>query len=301
MSSEKQFKEITTDSHEFQKARERAAEMVKQMQAQTETKDDGTLASFKLLPQETLAKEHLMKPLEPGDMTERFKRKPRIDVYQQMRNQADEFNEFLEQQAEAREAVEAEADEDTEEETEEKPDDKFSKAMSTAHAKSILGKHKTFASYSDDRFNYYMRQAEDRLKAGKYYRAADSYTMANMFKPNDPLAFAGKSHALFATGEYLSSALFLSRAIEAFPEYAMFKIDLEAMIPDKDVLEDRIIEAAEWQQRSDSAELQFLLGYIHYQLDNIDKAKEAIGSAVEKMPESKAAATLKKAIDNTGK
>ena len=224
-----------------------------------------------------------------------------------MQNQTEEFNKLLQAQDESKEATEAGIDEDEDVDKDEdkderpKPDDEFEKALSEAQARSILGKHKTFASYSKDKFNYYMRQAEERLKEGKYYRAADSYTMANIYKPDDPLAFAGKSHALFAAGEYLSSALFLSRAIEAFPEYVMFKVDLEVMIPDKDALEERIIEAVEWHVKSDSAELQFLLSYIYYQFDEIGKAKETINLAIEKMPESKAAVILKIAIDNAGK
>ena len=309
MSSEKQFKEIVTDSEEFEKAKQRAAEMVRQMQEKAETEDGDTLSKFKILPPKTLDKEHLIEPFKAEDMTEQFIPKTKVDVYQQMQEQTEELNKLLQAQAEAKEAVEAETDEDVDVDKDEdkdkderpKPDDKFERILLEAQAENILGKHKTFASYSRDKFNYHMRQAEERLKQGQYYRAADSYTMANMYKPNDPLAFAGKSHALFAAGEYLSSALYLARAIEAFPEYVMFKVDLEAMIPDKDALENRIIEAVEWHVKSDSAELQFLLSYVYYQLDEIAKAKETINLAIEKMPESKAAAILKMAIDNAGK
>ena len=305
MSREKQSEELTTDSEEFEKARKRAAEMVGQMQKKIETEDD-TMALFKPLPPETLDEKYLIKPLEPGDMMEQFLPKKRVDVYNQMQEQADEFIKLLQEQeqaveTEAKPDEEAEVEEDAEAETKIELGDETAQALSKARAKDILGKHKTFASYSKDKFNYYMRQAEERLKEGRYYSAADSYTMANVFKADDPLAFAGKSHALFAAGEYLSSSLYLSRAIETFPEYVMFKVDLAAMIPDKDVLENRIIEATEWQDKSNSAELQFLLGYVYYQLDKINEAKMAIDSAVEKMPESKAAAILKKVIYSTGK
>ncbi|GAI11990.1 unnamed protein product, partial [marine sediment metagenome] len=104
----------------------------------------------------------------------------------------------------------------------------------SAKAREILGEHKTFASFAEDKFNRHMRAAEEYLKRGRYYRAADAYTLAAIYKPDDPLAYAGKSHALFAAGEYMSSALFLSRALEIFPEYAQFKIDLVAMVGDKD-------------------------------------------------------------------
>ena len=142
-----------------------------------------------------------------------------------------------------------------------------------------------------------MKAAEDYLTKGKYYRAADSYTMASLYKPDDPLAYAGKSHALFAAGEYMSSALFLYRALEIFPEYALFKIDIETMVAGRDKLESRVVDVEQWLEKSGSAELQFLLSYIYYQMGRLDQAKKAIDAAHEKMPESPAVKALKKAID----
>ena len=165
-------------------------------------------------------------------------------------------------------------------------------------AKKLMGEHKTFASYSKDNFNKHMRAAEHYLKEGKYYRAEDTYTLASIYKPNDPLVYAGKSHALFAAGEYMSSALFLSRALEIFPEYARFKIDLVAMVGDRDKLESRTADIEEWIERSGSADLQFLLGYVYYQMGRVEDAKKAIDAAYEKLSDSPAVNTLKKAIDS---
>ncbi len=168
----------------------------------------------------------------------------------------------------------------------------------SVRAKQIMGEHKTFASYSKDKFNQHMRAAEQYLKEGKYYRAADTYTLASIYKSDDPLVYAGKSHALFAAGEYMTSALFLSRALEIFPEYARFKIDLAAMVGDRDKLDSRIVDIKEWIERSGSADLQFLLGYVYYQTGRMDEAKESIDAAYEKLPEVPAVIALKKAIDN---
>lgn len=181
-----------------------------------------------------------------------------------------------------------------------KPREKLSDTGFSARAKSIMGEHKTFASYSEDKFNQHMRVAEQYLKEGKYYRAADTYTLASIYKSDDPLAYVGKSHALFAAGGYMSSSLFLSRALEIFPEYARFKIDLVAMVGDKDKVESRIADIEEWIEKSDSAELQFLLGYVYYQMGRTGEAKKAIDAAYKKMPEVPAVKTLKKAIDNAG-
>ncbi|MHC4207276.1 MAG: tetratricopeptide repeat protein, partial [Planctomycetota bacterium] len=168
----------------------------------------------------------------------------------------------------------------------------------SVRAKQIMGEHKTFASYSKDKFNQHMRAAEQYLKEGKYYRAADTYTLASIYKSDDPLVYAGKSHALFAAGEYMTSSLFLSRALEIFPEYAQFKIDLAAMAGDRDKLDSRIVDIEEWVERSGSADLQFLLGYIYYQIGRTSEAKESIDAAYEKLPEVPAVIVLKKAIDS---
>ena len=166
-------------------------------------------------------------------------------------------------------------------------------------AKSILGEYKSFASFSQDKFNRYMLAGEKYLKDGKFYLAADAYTLASVYKPDDPLAYAGKSHALFAAGEYMSSAFYLSRAFTIFPEYAQFKVDIIGMVGDKDKLENRIADVRERLKISDAAELHFLLGYVYLQMGRSDEAKKSIDAAYEKMPESPAVKILKDAIYGT--
>ena len=234
--------------------------------------------------------------IEPWDLDKQF------DVYEQMKRQLDDLQKKLEllaiQQAEyAAEGAKKPAEEQTQESS---LAGKLAEIdLSVARAKGILGPFETFASFSEDKFNQYMRAAELYLKQGKYYRAAGAYTLASIYKPDDPLAYAGKSHALFASGEYMSSALFLSRALQIFPEYAQFKIDIEAMVGDRDKLETRIVDVEEWLQRSNAPELQFLLAYVYYQIGRPRPAKEAIDAACEKMPEAPAVLTLKKAIEDS--
>lgn len=192
------------------------------------------------------------------------------------------------------------------------PDELSKVTLSAARARGILGSHKTITSFSRDKFGQHIRAAEERLKQGRYYWAAESYALALIYKPDDPLAYIGRSHALFAAGEYISSALYLSRALEILPElgfygklqkevpaeYAGFKIDFESMIADSEQIESRIADIKEWQERSDSAELQFLLGYIYYQLGRPGEAKEQIERVYKKLPEAPAVIAVKKAIDD---
>ncbi|MHC4630095.1 MAG: hypothetical protein ACYS9C_02355, partial [Planctomycetota bacterium] len=110
--------------------------------------------------------------------------------------------------------------------------------MIQSRAKRIMGQHKSFESFSETKFNQHIWAAEDYLKQGMYYRAADSFALASIYKVDageagsDPaqvfglaLSLAGRGHALFAAGEYMRSALFISRAIEVDPEYARSEID----------------------------------------------------------------------------
>jgi hypothetical protein len=157
--------------------------------------------------------------------------------------------------------------------------------------------YKSFAARSEDKFNQHMRAAEGFMKQGRFYRAADAYTLASIFKPNDPLGYAGKSLALFGSGEYLSSSLFLARTLEIFPEYAKVKVDIVGMIGDKDTVENRILEARSWMDKSDSGELEFLLSYIYCQMDRMEFARMSIEAAAKKMPSSPAVAAMKKTID----
>ncbi len=163
-------------------------------------------------------------------------------------------------------------------------------------AKSVLGEHKSFSDFEKAKYNEHIRTAENYMKQGRYYFAADSYSMALVYKSSDLTAYAGKCHALFAAGEYMSSALFLSRALEISPEFVNSKVDLVAVIGNKDVIESRAADIVRWMKITNSPELGFLLGYIYYRLDRPDFSKAMIDVAAEKMTDSPAVETLKKAI-----
>ena len=69
------------------------------------------------------------------------------------------------------------------------------------------------------------------------------------------------------------------------------------MIGDRDAIETRIAEARQWLEKSEAAELQFLLGYIYLQMDMLKDAQKAIDAAYEEMPDSQPVSTLKTVID----
>jgi len=175
---------------------------------------------------------------------------------------------------------------------------KLSQADISAEANRIMGRHKSLDSLSESKFNQHMRDAEDHLNAGRYYRAAGSFSLASVYQADNPLALAGRGHALFAAGEYVSSALFLSRALAINPEYLQMRVDLVAMLGDGNKLAGRIADIEQWLARSGSSQLQFLLGYVYYRTGQLLRAKQAIDAAYEKTPESPALQAMKITIDH---
>jgi hypothetical protein len=175
---------------------------------------------------------------------------------------------------------------------------KRSQAEISAEANRIMGLHNSIESLSKSKFYQYMRDAEEHLMAGGYYHAASSYSLALIYQADNPLALAGRGHALLAAGEYVSSALFLSRALEVSPEYLRMKIDLVAILGDENKLQGRIADIKQWLARSDSGQLQFLLGYIYYRTGQLLEAKQVIDTAHEKMPELPAVRVMKITIDS---
>jgi tetratricopeptide (TPR) repeat protein len=161
-----------------------------------------------------------------------------------------------------------------------------------------MGSHSSLESLSQSKFNQHMLDAEEHLKAGRYYRAAGCFSMASVYQADSPLALAGRGHALFAAGEYVSSALFLSRALAISPEYLQMKVDLAAILGDENKLADRIADIEQWLARSGSSQLQFLLGYVYYRMGQLLRAKQAIDAAFEKTPQSPAVQAMKITIDN---
>jgi hypothetical protein len=174
----------------------------------------------------------------------------------------------------------------------------LSQAEISAEASRIMGPYNSFQSLSKAKFKQHMGEAQEHLKAGRYYRAASSFSLALIYQADNPRALAGRGHALLAVGEYVSSSLFLSRALEVSPEYLQTKVDLAAVLGGENKLADRIADIEQWLARSDSSQLQFLLGYVYYRTGQLFRAKQAIDAAYKKTPDSPAVRVMKVTIDN---
>jgi len=186
--------------------------------------------------------------------------------------------------------------------------------LETPFGKTMLKLKGSISQPGGEQFEAYLIAGQDYLQKGRYYRAADKYTLASILRPEDPLPYAGKAHALFAAGEYVSCAFFLAKAIESFPGYtttadervkgrweAGYKINLIEFIGDRDKLDARMNDLAKWLKQSGSGELGFVLAYVLYNMDRVHLAKKAIATAIAKMPDAKAVHLLKQAIDKAVK
>jgi tetratricopeptide (TPR) repeat protein len=166
-----------------------------------------------------------------------------------------------------------------------------------ARARDIMGAYTSIDAFSEAKFKEYFRTGMEDLSAGRYYRAASAFTLASMYKPEDSLSLAGKGHALFAAGDYVSSALFISRALDLDPGYIRAQVDLPAILGGGDMVETRISDVEQWLSKSGSEQLNFLLAYVCYRTGKLEKAAGAINAAFEKMPQSIAVLAVKTAVD----
>lgn len=180
--------------------------------------------------------------------------------------------------------------------TNEDPSPVLRDSSHVAEGRAILGEHKTFDSLAEAKTSMYLDAAQKFLKEGQFYKAADTYTLAEVWKPKDARVHFGQSIALFAAGEYMSSAYYLSRAFQLDSKIASIRYDVPGIIGSRDTYEDRILEIVQWQQQTRSPELGFLLAYLYYQDGKTESARISVNAAFDAMPDSPAVQTLKNMI-----
>jgi len=166
-----------------------------------------------------------------------------------------------------------------------------------SEAQEIMGPYTDVAAYNEARFREKFQEAAIYLRQGRYNRAAGAFEAALLYCPGHPAAYVGRALALFANGEYASSALFLSRALSSRPAYASTQVDLVTALGGREKLDSRIAELEQWLSQSDDGEYEYLLAYIYYQTGQYGKARIAINTAVRRMANQAAVAPLKEEIE----
>ncbi len=154
----------------------------------------------------------------------------------------------------------------------------------------------TPGSLIQERFDRCLGAAELYLRQGRYYRAAELFTLAATYQPNDGRPLLGKSYALFGAGEYLSSALCLARALELDPRAVLGRSDLVNAIGGPAVFAARITDLEQCARTADVPQLQFLLAYVYSQMNRPAEAKASLAAAEKQLSPSPALDLLKAVV-----
>jgi len=148
----------------------------------------------------------------------------------------------------------------------------------------------------DTPFDRHLRSARLSMQQGRYARAAESFSLAAGCNPKDVRPMLGRSHALFAAGEYVGSAVYLAKAIEFDPRYVLQKWDLLEAVGGPDVFVQRITDLEKRAKAGDAPMLQLLLAYLYQQMNRPQEATAALQAARKGLPASRSVGLLKAAI-----
>jgi len=146
------------------------------------------------------------------------------------------------------------------------------------------------------KFDAYLKSAESDVQQGQYARAAESFSLASIYNPRDARPQLGRSHALLAVGEYLGSAVCLTKAIELDSHASLADVDLVTAVGGPDRFLQRFGDLQERAKTSDAPGLQLLLAYIYHQMKRPEEARTALQAVKKALPSSPAVAALEKAI-----
>jgi hypothetical protein len=154
----------------------------------------------------------------------------------------------------------------------------------------------SLAGVGTDQFNRRMEEAEQKLRAGRYYDAAAAYEVAIVIDRANPLARLGLGIALVAADEPRSAAVQIARGLEMFPGLAEVRFDVEGMLGEKVVqarlagLRESIAKAREQDAAAARTELVsllcFLQTFLQRQLGNDAAAREAASDLKQCAPDN---------------
>jgi len=135
----------------------------------------------------------------------------------------------------------------------------------------------SLAGKSEDMFNRYLQDAERKLRAGEYYRAAAMYELAMVLRPNHALARCGMGMAFLGAGEPMTAAAHFRNALRLFPPLMSVRLDVDKMMDLSVVLkrtadvEARLVGLG--PEDTPDAMLSFLACFVHCNLGDSDAAK----------------------------
>ncbi len=145
-------------------------------------------------------------------------------------------------------------------------------------------------------FERYVQSGRQFMQQGRFQQAAEAFTLASAYRPNDARAHLGKGHALLAAGRYLDSALSIAKAVELDLPAVLQRTDLIQLVGGPDPFIRHFNELDRLIQADGVPQLQFLMAYIYYQMERPAEAKAAIDAAQKQLPSSVPIDLLRSAI-----
>jgi hypothetical protein len=142
----------------------------------------------------------------------------------------------------------------------------------------------TFVGTANSLLNAYLAEAETSLKAGEYREAASMYNMARAVDSDNPLPLLGRSMALLAAGDFLTSSDHLFKAIESFDQLGSFRVDLQSFVPDLYMLDRRRAQLERELKVKENYRLRFLLGFAEYSSGLEDIGLKDLKKALQQVP-----------------
>jgi tetratricopeptide (TPR) repeat protein len=148
-----------------------------------------------------------------------------------------------------------------------------------------------------DKFDDHFQNGLEYLKSGFFKKASESFNIAAIYHPEDPLVCVNQAHSLFADRQYLNSALCLIRALELYPEYINEKVTMENITGNLEQFINNRTELEQLVELSDATGLRFLLCYVDYRSGRFNDAHRIITMLEPRMPKSTALLAIKLAVD----
>lgn len=176
------------------------------------------------------------------------------------------------------------------------PETGVSKPSGSLIGDQISGQYGTLTKSRQERLERYLKVGDAYLREGQYARAAESFSLASLYGPNDRRVHIGRCHALFAAGEYAGSAIYLAKAIEVDPNQTLARMDLVNATGGPDLFLRCVTDLEVRAETNGAPDLQLLLAYIYYVMGEPKEAEMAIEAAERGQPRLPAVELFKAAI-----
>ena len=144
----------------------------------------------------------------------------------------------------------------------------------------------------------YVHEGERLLREGAFYRAAGAFDLAAIYRPDDAALDLARCHAYFGSGDFLSSAHFLGRALMRDARLAAAKVDFRELLTNQEQLQLRLDDLNNWISRTNDENLRFIKSYVQLQLGSKDESRKLLKRLREDRTDNPAVDAMWAALDD---